>query len=149
MIGWRSGEHFRRLVSEVTVPLWERVDVAGAVPIVARRTGSGGDPIVAIHGLTADHHSFDVVADYLHHPSGLLAPDLRGRGESNKPAFGYGLHEHAADVIRMLDQQGIEPATLVGHSMGGYIALEVALRYPDRVSGIVLLDSGWPRPLFP
>lgn len=128
---------------------WQPIEVSGSVRLVAGRTGHGADPIVAIHGLTTDHRSFDGVADFLQHRGGLLALDLRGRGGSDKPLLGYGLEQHARDVIRMMDQQGIDRATIVGHSMGGYVALVTALMFPDRVGGIVLLDSGWPRPAFP
>jgi len=81
-------------------------------------------------------------------PDGLLAVDLRGRGDSAKPTAtdgAYGMKEHARDVMRVLDHFVLEQATLVGHSMGGFVALHAALLFPARVTAIALLDSGWPR----
>ena len=76
----------------------------------------------------------------------MVALDLRGRGDSEKPPSGYGLATHAADAIRTLDHLGVERGVLVGHSMGAFVALHAALQYPDRIRALVLLDGGWPRP---
>jgi lipase len=75
----------------------------------------------------------------------LVGVDLRGRGDSEKPESGYGLEVHARDVIRVLDHLGLEDAVIVGHSMGGFVALQTAVSFPSRVRALVLLDSGWPR----
>jgi lipase len=93
------------------------------------------------------------VARALRHPGGMLAVDLRGRGDSGKPAVGYGLRRpdgyglraHAGDVVRLLDAAGVERGVLVGHSMGGFVATRTAIDHPDRVRGLVLLDGGWAR----
>jgi lipase len=71
--------------------------------------------------------------------------DLRGRGDSAKPESGYGLEAHARDVIRVLDHLGLDDAVILGHSMGGFVALKAALSHPHRVRALVLLDGGWPR----
>ena len=126
--------------------LWTVGSVPGEVRLAFGRTGEGADPILAMHGITAQHRAFNSVARHLRHPDGMVALDLRGRGKSEKPPSGYGLDAHAQDAIRTLDHLGIERGTLVGHSMGAFVALHAALLYPDRVRALILLDGGWPRP---
>ena len=119
--------------------------VSGAVDLALARAGEGHDPLVCLHGITAQHRAFNGLARYLSSSRPLAAVDLRGRGDSEKPERGYGLDAHASDAIRVLDHLGLESAVLVGHSMGAFVALQTALRHPDRVRAIVLLDGGWPR----
>ena len=120
--------------------------VPGDVRLAFGRVGEGPEPVLALHGITAQHRAFNAVARYLRHPDGIIALDLRGRGDSEKPSSGnYGLDEHARDVIRTLDYLGLERGVLVGHSMGAFVALHAALSYPGRVRALVLLDGGWPR----
>src|SRR5918912_2137107 len=126
--------------------LWRVGSVPGEVRLAFGRTGEGPDPVLAMHGITAQHRAFSSVARHLRHPDGMVALDLRGRGNSEKPPSGYGLDAHAQDAIRTLDHLGIQRGTLVGHSMGAFVALRAALLYPDRVRALVLLDGGWPRP---
>jgi lipase len=109
------------------------------------RTGEGPDPVVALHGITAQHRAFNLLATMLTRPDGMIAPDLRGRGESGKPRIGYGLRAHAGDVVRVLDAAGIDRAVLVGHSMGAFVATATAVHHPGRVRALALLDGGWPR----
>ncbi len=119
----------------------------GEVPLAYGRVGAGANPVLALHGITAQHRAFNAVARHLAHPDGMVALDLRGRGDSEKPPSGsYGLDAHAGDVIRALHHLGVERGVICGHSMGAFVALKVALLHPDRVSALVLLDGGWPRP---
>ncbi len=125
--------------------LWKSERVPGGVDLSIGRAGEGPDPVVCLHGITAQHRAFNAAARYLGPSRGLVGVDLRGRGDSDKPESGYGLEMHAADVVRVLDHLGLESAVLVGHSMGGFVALKTALAFPDRVRALVLLDGGWPR----
>lgn len=125
--------------------MWGTLRVPGDPPLVAGRTGAGPDPVVAVHGITGQHRAFSGVARHLRHPDGMVAPDLRGRGDSGKPLSGYGFEAHAGDLLRLLDHLGIDQAVLVGHSMGAFVVEQVALTAPDRVRALVLLDGGWPR----
>jgi lipase len=126
---------------------WKMGSVPGEVRLTFGRAGEGPEPVLALHGITAQHRAFNAMARYLGHPDGVVALDLRGRGDSEKPASGnYGLDKHAEDAIRVLDYLDIERGVLVGHSMGAFVALQAALSYPDRIKALVLLDGGWPRP---
>lgn len=124
---------------------WRPERVPGEVDLALGRAGTGGEPLVCIHGITAQHRAFNALARHLAEEYELIGVDLRGRGDSDKPESGYGLEAHAADVVRVLDHLGLEKATLVGHSMGGFVGLQTALSYPERVRALALLDGGWPR----
>ena len=120
--------------------------VPGDVRLAFGRVGEGPEPVLALHGITAQHRTFNATARYLEHPDGIVALDLRGRGDSDKPPPGtYGLDKHARDAIRTLDHLEVERGVLVGHSMGAFVALHTALLHPDRVGGLILIDGGWPR----
>jgi lipase len=125
--------------------LWTADRVPGEVELAIWRSGSGEDPVICLHGITAHHRAFNALARQLGPSRGVVGVDLRGRGDSDKPESGYGLEVHAGDVIRVLDHLGLERAVILGHSMGGFVALKTALSYPDRVRALVLLDGGWPR----
>jgi lipase len=125
--------------------LWKQERVPGEVELAICRAGEGPDPVVCLHGITAQHRAFNAAARYLGPSRGLVGVDLRGRGDSDKPESGYSLEAHAADVVRVLDHLGLQSAVVAGHSMGAFVALQTALEYPDRVRALVLLDGGWPR----
>jgi lipase len=125
--------------------LWKQERVPGEVELAICHAGEGPDPVVCLHGITAQHRAFNAAARYLGPSLGLLGVDLRGRGDSDKPESGYSLEAHAADVVRVLDHLGLQSAVLAGHSMGAFVALKTALLFPERVRALVLLDGGWPR----
>jgi pimeloyl-ACP methyl ester carboxylesterase len=126
--------------------LWSADRVPGEAELAIWRSGSGPDPILCLHGITAQHRAFNALARYLAAFSrSLVGVDLRGRGDSAKPESGYGLEAHAEDVIRVLDHLGLRHAVILGHSMGGFVALKTVLSYPHRVRALILLDGGWPR----
>lgn len=126
---------------------WKRDDVPGEARLAFGRVGEGPGPILALHGITAQHRAFNALARRLERRDGIVALDLRGRGDSEKPPEGgYGLEAHARDAARTLDHLGVERGVICGHSMGAFVALKTALLYPDRVAALVLLDGGWPRP---
>ena len=104
----------------------------------------GGDPpIVYLHGLGTTCHAADgLVGAGLSPRFRVIAPDLRGRGLSDKPDTGYEMRERAADVIGLMDALGLERAVLAGHSGGGHVAYYLGAEYPDRVERIVAVDIG-------
>ena len=125
--------------------LWTADTVPGEVELAIWRAGSGRNPVICLHGITAQHRAFSALARYVGGSRSLIGVDLRGRGDSGRPESGYGLEAHARDVIRVLDHLGLKSAVIVGHSMGSFVALEAALSYPGRVRALGLLDGGWPR----
>ena len=101
-----------------------------------------GSAIVCIHGLTANHTCWASMADALSPGHRLIAYDLRGRGESDKPDKGYSLELHGEDLGRLLDHFKLKTAVVMGHSLGAHIALRFAVKHPARVSKLVLVDGG-------
>jgi lipase len=102
-----------------------------------------GETLVALHGLTASYMSFTGVADRLAGRRAVFALDLRGRGDSDKPAGPYGMVQHARDVATAMRAMGLGPSVIVGHSMGGFVAAALAAQEPELVSGLVLIDGGY------
>ncbi len=122
-----------------------RVPVDGG-ELTAGIWGDDGPMVLAVHGVTASHLAWAAVAE---HVTGyqLVAVDLRGRGDSGTLPGPYGLAQHAADCVAALDALGATgPVPVTGHSMGGYVSVVLADRYPDRVSRLVLVDGGPPLP---
>lgn len=113
------------------------------------RWGTGRPVVVAAHGITATHRSFRALAEQLGEAVTLLAPDLRGRGRSNRVVGPFSMAAHADDLVAVLDHAGLQRATIVGHSMGGFVAVVTAHRHPERVARLVLVDGGVPLDLGP
>ncbi len=104
---------------------------------------AGQGPAVAlIHGLLGSHRNWDHLVDALSVERRVIAPDLLGHGASAKPMGDYSLSAHAAMLRDLFDHLGISSATIVGHSLGGGIALQFAYLFPDRVDQLVLVSSG-------
>jgi pimeloyl-ACP methyl ester carboxylesterase len=103
--------------------------------------------VMAAHGITGNHLSFQGVARALGDRAVLVAPDLRGRGGSRGLPGPFGMRAHADDLIAVMDHLGIDRAPIIGHSMGAYVATVAADRHPDRVSALVLVDGGIALPL--
>jgi lipase len=119
------------------------VDVVGG-RMHTGRWGSGAQVVVAAHGITATHRSFRGLANSLGEEVTVFAPDLRGRGRSNSITGPFSISAHADDLVAVLDHVGIERATVVGHSMGAFVAVVAAHRHPQRVRSLILVDGGLP-----
>jgi lipase len=124
------------------------VEVDGGTLHVGR-WGTGRPVVVAAHGITATHRSFRALAEQLGEQATILAPDLRGRGRSNRVSGPFSMAAHADDLVTVLDHVGVARATIVGHSMGGFVAVVTAYRHPERVERLVLVDGGVPLDLGP
>jgi pimeloyl-ACP methyl ester carboxylesterase len=104
---------------------------------------SGSGPAVLfIHGLTGSSRNWAHLVDKLDTDHRVLAPDLHGHGASAKPMGDYSLSAHAATLRDLLDHLGIDQVTLVGHSLGGGIAMQFCYLFPKRVERLVLVASG-------
>ena len=100
-----------------------------------------GTPLVLLHGYPLDHHLWDDVAPLLEDTFELILPDLRGFGESTTVDSPFTMDDYASDIAGLLNHLGIQKTAIVGHSMGGYVALAFARLYPERVSGLGLVSS--------
>jgi pimeloyl-ACP methyl ester carboxylesterase len=127
----------------------ERFEVPVAGGTLAVASWGDGPPVYAAHGITANHLMWERVAHLLRGDVRLIAPDLRGRGDSAALPGPYGMAAHVADAVATLDHLGIDRATIVGGSMGGYVSVLLAARHPDRVSNVGLCDGGVALPLPP
>jgi pimeloyl-ACP methyl ester carboxylesterase len=97
--------------------------------------------VILLHGITDSWFSFSRVLPELSPEYRVYVPDLRGHGDSDRPDEGYTPRDMAADVLGFMDVLGIARATLVGHSMGTFVAQQAALLAPARVAGLVLIGS--------
>ena len=105
------------------------------------RAGDATTPLlVLLHGLFDRWESWEPVLPTLATHFQVLAPDLRGHARSAKPASGYTLADYAADIAALIANTSSQPAMVIGHSLGGLIALKLAVAYPTQVTRIVLED---------
>jgi pimeloyl-ACP methyl ester carboxylesterase len=118
----------------------EKISVNG-VSLAVHEWRGKGPAIVCAHGLTANHTCWQSMADILAPDYRLIAYDLRGRGESDKPAKGYSLEIHAQDLGALLDHFGLKSAVVMGHSLGAHIGLHFAAHFPKRVKKLILVDG--------
>lgn len=114
-----------------------------ALAVTAFGTDAAHPALLAVHGITANGLSWATVAAHLPEQR-VLAPDLRGRGRSNRMPGPYGLRRHAADLAALLDADGGGARVVLGHSMGAFVAAALAASRPDLVARLVLIDGGLP-----
>ena len=104
---------------------------------------SGSGPVVLfIHGILGSRGQWVHLVDHVDDDHRVLVPDLFGHGDSAKPTGDYSLSAHAATLRDLLTHLGIERVTLVGHSLGGGIAMQFYYLFPDMVERLVLVASG-------
>lgn len=108
---------------------------------LAQWDGSGR-AILCIHGITANCRCWETLANALTPDYRVIAMDLRGRGQSDKPSAGYALEYHLKDINRLLDDLALDRVVIMGHSLGAFIGLAFAAEYPERVERLVLVDGG-------
>ena len=109
----------------------------------AEHGAASGAPVVFLHGWPDSWFSFSRVLPLLPKTLRAIAFDQRGFGESDHPETGYSLPELAADAAALLDALGIERAAIVGHSYGSFVAREIAIAHPERVTSLVLVGTGY------
>jgi pimeloyl-ACP methyl ester carboxylesterase len=109
---------------------------------VTYRTAGSGPVILLLHGIANSSQTWEQVAPQLSRRYTLIAPDLLGHGESATPRGDYSLGAHATGVRDLLTALGVEQVTVVGHSLGGGIAMQFAYQFPERCQRLVLVSSG-------
>jgi pimeloyl-ACP methyl ester carboxylesterase len=110
-------------------------------PVRFYRMGEG-PPVVLVHGITSSSRTWRSVMPGLAERHMVIAPDLLGHGRSGKPRGDYSLGAYASGIRDLLALLGVGKATVVGHSLGGGIAMQFAYQFPERVERLVLVDSG-------
>jgi pimeloyl-ACP methyl ester carboxylesterase len=103
--------------------------------------GEGQPPLVFVHGGLSSHHAFDPQLEHFVRTNRVLAADLRGHGWSAASETPSSIDVMADDIAFLCDSEGIVQALVVGHSMGGLVALDLARRYPQLTRALVLIES--------
>src|SRR5437588_7113534 len=116
---------------------------SGPVKLAARDFGGEGRDLLLVHGLASSSHIFDLLAPLLVPGFHVVAYDQRGHGESSKPTSGYGFDHMAGDADAVIRELELDRPVVLGHSWGANVALELGVREPALVSGLVLLDGGF------
>jgi len=103
----------------------------------------GAPPVVCVHGYTSSAEAFNALARQFHDRFHIVAPDVRGHGESAwSPDGAYQYRDQVADLAGLVDQLGLARFTLIGTSMGGIIAMAFAAAHAARLVGLVINDIG-------
>ncbi|MDX6285461.1 MAG: hypothetical protein QOG53_946 [Frankiales bacterium] len=117
------------------------VERSGQPSLFYTDTGGPGPVVVFSHGILMDASMFDAQVAALAPAYRCISWDQRGHGATGMVNDAFSYWDSADDLLAVLDQAGVESAVLVGMSQGGFVGLRVALNAPDRVRGLVFLDS--------
>jgi pimeloyl-ACP methyl ester carboxylesterase len=109
---------------------------------VTYRTAGSGPVLLLLHGITNSSRTWEPAADALADRFRIIAPDLLGHGRSATPRGDYSLGAHASGVRDLLSALDCDRVTVVGHSLGGGIAMQFAYQFPERCERLVLVSSG-------
>jgi pimeloyl-ACP methyl ester carboxylesterase len=109
---------------------------------VSYRRAGWGPVVVLIHGVTGSSETWEDVIEPLAERYTVVAPDLLGHGQSAKPRGDYSLGAYASGIRDLLGALGHDRGTIVGHSLGGGVAMQMAYQFPERCERLVLVSSG-------
>ncbi|OBF68987.1 alpha/beta hydrolase [Mycobacterium sp. 852002-51971_SCH5477799-a] len=109
---------------------------------IAYRDEGDGEVLLLIHGMAGSSETWRAVIPPLSKKFRVIAPDLLGHGESAKPRTDYSLGAFAVWLRDFLDELGISRATVVGHSLGGGVAMQFVYQHPDYAQRLILISSG-------
>jgi pimeloyl-ACP methyl ester carboxylesterase len=112
------------------------------VSLYFEQAGHGDPPMVFVHGWCCDHTFFQPQFDHFQPSHRVATLDLRGCGKSDRPEAGYDIPSLADDVACFCRNSGIAGPVIVGHSLGGMIAIELGARYPSLPAAVVAVDPG-------
>lgn len=104
-------------------------------------SGAGDPPVVFIHGWTCNLATFRDQIPFFAKNHRVIAFDQRGHGESDKPDQDYGIPGFVEDAVWLINELKLDKPVLIGHSMGGTIALNLVHSHPDMASAAILIDS--------
>jgi pimeloyl-ACP methyl ester carboxylesterase len=108
-------------------------------------TAGKGEPVVLLHGIPQTSHEWRYIIPHLTKRYSVIAPDLRGLGDSSRPAGGYDKRTIANDIWRLVHEHlGIDKFFLVGHDWGGPVAFSLAAQHRDAVRRLAILDVAIP-----
>jgi pimeloyl-ACP methyl ester carboxylesterase len=116
-----------------------REDVGG-LALTVRSLGSDGAPLVLLHGLGVSGQVWQGIGRLLEGFARLVAPDLRGHGESDKPSAGYLPRDYVGDIAALAAHELSRPLAVLGHSLGAVIAALLAAERPELMSKLILVD---------
>ena len=109
---------------------------------IAVRDAGQGEALLLIHGMAGSSQTWRAIMPQLAKRYRVVAPDLLGHGQSSKPRSDYSLGAFAVGLRDLLDELEIESATVVGHSLGGGVAMQFLYQHPDYCRRLVLISSG-------
>jgi pimeloyl-ACP methyl ester carboxylesterase len=118
----------------------QQIEIHGRT--MSYRGGGEGPVVVLIHGMAGSSQTWDAIIPHLAQHATVVAPDMLGHGGSAKPRGDYSLGALASGVRDLLVALGHERATIVGHSLGGGVAMQFAYQFPERCERLVLVSSG-------
>ena len=107
------------------------------------RIEGSGDPVLLLHAATTSSLEYAKVIQFMSKTYCAIAMDFLGNGDSDKPPYQYQVEDHAQTVVSFMDSLGIKKASVVGHHVGGKVALELAVTWPRRVKKLVLSSIGY------
>lgn len=114
----------------------------GDLRLYFERSGEGEPELLFVHGWCCDRTAFQPQFDHFARTHAVTAVDLRGCGKSDCPESGYQVRDFADDLARFCERVEIQKPVVIGHSLGGMIAVELAARYPSVPRALVLVDPG-------
>ncbi|MEP7019105.1 MAG: alpha/beta fold hydrolase [Pseudonocardiales bacterium] len=144
LLRWQTGIAERSPVPSLDVSVQRKTVVADGHRLSYQEAGPAHGPVVVlIHGLASDSDTWDrALAPLAARGVRVIAVDLLGHGQSDKPASSYLLDDFAASLEAFFAALGIEQATVGGHSLGGAIAVQFGYHYPGRVARLILVSAG-------
>jgi len=116
-----------------------REDVGG-ITLTVRTLGADGASLVLLHGLGVSGAVWQGIGRLLSDLGRMVAPDLRGHGESDKPSAGYLPRDYVGDISALLAHEPSRPLAVIGHSLGAVIAAQLAAERPELMSKLILID---------
>ena len=123
-------------------PPTEHWAIIGELRIRYLDWGGDGEPVMLMHGLASSAHWYELVASHLRHRYRLFAADARSHGRTTQAAGGFDWQTLSEDCVGLMEHLGVSRAAVFGHSWGATAALNVAARFPDRVTALGLIDGG-------